>query len=179
MILIMSSFFECPDSPPGTLHSLGVGHHLFRLGDPVNAMYAVIEGEIALERVSKEGARLVLQRAGPGMLLAEASLFAQHYHCDAVARKPSRVRSVAISAVRAHFLRNPEALWAFTRHLAHEVQRGRLRAEMLSMRRLADRLNAWLLLQDGTMPPKGGRRLLAAELGVTPEALYRELARRR
>ena len=47
------------------------------------------------------------------------------------------------------------------------------------MRRLSDRLDAWLMMNLGKLPSKGGWLPLAAELGVTPEALYRELARRR
>ena len=59
------------------------------------------------------------------------------------------------------------------------IQAARQRAEILALPRLADRLDAWLALGDGVLPPRGRRRELAAELGVTPEALYRELARRR
>ncbi len=144
MIAIMSSFFEGLGALQPESRTLSTGQHLFRLGDQVDAMHTVIEGEITLERVSTEGARLVLQRAGPGMLVAEASLFADRYHCDAVVRTPAKVSSVTISAMRAHLSRRPEAHWAFTRHLTLEVQRGRMRAEMLSMRRLSDRLDAWL-----------------------------------
>lgn len=111
--------------------------------------------------------------------MAEASLFSDIYHCDAAALGPTEVRSLSIRAVRDYLSRNPDALWSLTRDLAHQVQRARLRAEMLAMKRLADRLDAWLLMHDGRLPPKGEWLPLAAELGVTPEALYRELARRR
>jgi hypothetical protein len=44
---------------------------------------------------------------------------------------------------------------------------------------VADRLDAWLAAGEGKLPAKGEGRGLAAEIGISPEALYRELARRR
>ena len=41
-----------------------------------------------------------------------------------------------------------------------------------------ERLDDWLDWNDGNLPPKGRWKSLAAELGVTPEALYRTLAQR-
>ncbi|MBB4189667.1 hypothetical protein GGE07_006363 [Sinorhizobium terangae] len=41
------------------------------------------------------------------------------------------------------------------------------------------RLDAWMTWSDGTLPAKGDRRALAEEIGVSPEALYREILRRR
>ncbi len=90
----------------------------------------------------------------------------------AVAIGPTEVRSISIGAVRDHLSRNPDALWSLARDLAHQVQRARLRAEMLAMKRLADRLDAWLVMHEGKLPPKGEWLPLAGELGITPEALY-------
>ncbi len=50
---------------------------------------------------------------------------------------------------------------------------------MLAIRSLARRLDAWLELNDFSLPPKGNWQTLARELAVSPEALYRELARRK
>jgi hypothetical protein len=46
------------------------------------------------------------------------------------------------------------------------------------VRVLAPRLDTWLDWR-GALPPKGDWLRLAAELGVSPEALYREIAKRR
>jgi len=63
-------------------------------------------------------------------------------------------------------------------HLALEVQRARANSELLSLKTVAARVDAWVTLNHGTLPPKGQWRQVASEIGVTPEALYRELARR-
>ena len=47
----------------------------------------------------------------------------------------------------------------------------------MGMKRVSARLDAWLSLRP--LPPKGEWAMLADDLGVTREALYRELARRR
>ncbi len=174
--MIMLSLFNAIDAPKADLQLIGAGQHLFSANDPVSALYEVISGEITLERISAHGTRLVLQRAQNGDLVAEASLYSDAYHCDAIAIVPSEVRSFRIAAVRNFLQSHPDVLSQLTRHLAHQVQQARYRAEMLSLRRVADRLEAWLLMTGGPLPPKGEWIALAAEIAVTPEALYRELA---
>jgi CRP-like cAMP-binding protein len=73
---------------------------------------------------------------------------------------------------------NPDLARAWARHLAIEVQRARAQAEVLSPRTVAERVDAWITLHDGALPPRGNWQQLASEIGVTPEPLYRELARR-
>jgi CRP-like cAMP-binding protein len=179
MIMIMLSLFNAIDAPKADLRLIDAGQHLFHMNDPVSVLYEVISGEITLERISVQGTRLVLQRAREGALVAEASIYADAYHCDAIAMAPSEVRSFSIAAVHSFLQTYPDALSKLTRHLALEVQHARFRAEMLSLRRVADRLEAWLLMTGGPLPSKGEWIALAAEIGVTPEALYRELASRK
>ncbi|MFW6077468.1 MAG: Crp/Fnr family transcriptional regulator, partial [Hyphomicrobiales bacterium] len=62
--------------------------------------------------------------------------------------------------------------------LARGVQAARLRAEIRSLPKVAERLDAWLG-EGNSLPEKGRWQDLAAEIGVTREALYRELSRRR
>jgi CRP-like cAMP-binding protein len=67
----------------------------------------------------------------------------------------------------------------WTQHLALELQRTRDRAELLSLKSVAAKVDAWLAIEGGSLPARGQWHRLAGEIGVTPEALYRELARRR
>jgi CRP-like cAMP-binding protein len=163
----------------GRLRTFAAGERLFARGDPVVALHFVVAGEARLVRHRPDGGRLVLQRAGPGAVLAEASLFATSYHCDGEAATPLTTRALPVAEARARLATRPELALAWAARLAHEVQRARQRAEILALPRLAERLEAWLALADGCLPPRGRWRELAAELGVTPEALYRRLARLR
>lgn len=53
-----------------------------------------------------------------------------------------------------------------------------MRAEIRSLKTVAERLDAWTA-EHGDIPENGQWHVLAAELSVSREALYRELARRR
>ncbi len=175
MIAIMSA------SPfqglPIARRSLAPGQVLFARAAPVVAVHRVVDGLVELVRHGADGSVLVLQRAGPGALLAEASLFSATYHCDAVARRESIVESVRVADLKARF-GDAAFAEAWMARLSHEVQATRLRAEILSLRTVAERLSAWL---DVNGPPPAETRWVdvAAEIAVSPEALYRELARRR
>jgi CRP-like cAMP-binding protein len=158
---------------------LAAGDILFRAGHPVRSLFLVASGALRLIRALPHGFELTLQRAGPGAILAEASLFTERYHCDATAIKDSVLHVAPLRRIRTALRNDPALAAAFIRHLAQEVQRARAQAETLSLKTVAERLDAWTTLNDGSPPPKGRWRQVASEIGVTPEALYRELARRR
>jgi hypothetical protein len=67
----------------------------------------------------------------------------------------------------------------FVPRLALELQRARSHAEIVSLKTVSACVDAWTMLNDGAPRAKGRWRQVAAAIGVTPEALYRELARRR
>lgn len=159
--------------------ALGAGEVLFRVGDPIRSLFLVVSGALVLSRPLPHGADLVLQRAGPGDVLAEASLFAQSYHCDAIAAQPSVMHVLRRQRVETALASDVVLARAWMAHLAQEVQRGRAVVEILSLKTVAERVDAWVALSDSGLPPKGHWRRVALEIGITPEALYRDLARRR
>jgi CRP/FNR family transcriptional regulator, dissimilatory nitrate respiration regulator len=180
MIAIMpASLFAYLDELPWREVTLDGGQRLFLRGDPVTSTFWVTAGGMLLIRHHGNGAALVLQRAGPGDVLAEASLFATEYHCDAVAEGTTTVRSVRRATVLSLLGNDSTFAATLAAHLASETQKARFRAELLTLRTVAERLDAWLSLHEGTLPDRGQWRPLAHALAVSPEALYRELARRR
>ncbi len=142
-------------------------------------MHLVVEGSVHLMRPQLNGVELILSRIHAGEIVAEASLYAEQYHCDVVAQGPVRTRA----ASREDVLRRLREDWNFTdawmRKLASDIRLCRAKVEILSLKTVADRLDAGLSLNTGVLPDKGGGKIVAAQLGVSPEAFYRELARRR
>lgn len=106
-------------------------------------------------------------------------MFSEHYHCDAMAAAKTHILAVPIGVIRDLLNDEPAFARAWTRHLSHELQSARKRAEIVSLRTVGARLDAWLTWNDGQLPSKGEWRRLAEEIGVSPEALYRELSGRR
>lgn len=155
------------------------GAYLFHRGDRVRSVFVVVSGGIDLTRFQEGGAPLVLQRAGPGSFLAEASVYSPVYHCDALAAERSVVCEMNRPAFLALLAEAPGVANLWAGHLAREVQAARYRAEILTRRGVADRLDGWLAWQGGVLPLKGAWKTIADQIGVSPEALYRELAKRR
>ena len=84
MILIMSRpLVDALSKLTEREQEFAAGKVLFRVGDRILALYVVVPGALHLTRALPHGAQLMLQRAGPDAILAEASLFATKYHCDA------------------------------------------------------------------------------------------------
>lgn len=161
----------------GVRRTLAADEVLFRREDEVTAAYLVLSGSIALERSLPNGDPLVLTRTGAGSLLAEASLFAERYHCDAVAREASVLLGLDRSVLVGRLGRAPQSALGLLADTSREVQRLRSRIEVLRLRRVSDRLTAWLGLHGPVT--QGHWADVAEAIGVTPAALYRELARRR
>ena len=177
MITIMSNFldslFHKSESRP-----LSVGETLFRTHDTVTDVFQVTSGAIVLRRVTIDGAELTLQDAQKGDVLAEASLYSPAYHCDAVARQNATIRSAPVTAVLARLRSSADLAELWAAHLAQSVQMARTRSEIRTLKTVSARFDAWLDL-GGQPPSKGKIQEVAAEIGVSREALYRELAKRK
>jgi CRP-like cAMP-binding protein len=155
------------------------GQYLFRLGDKVRVVHFIEEGSVHLVRHQADGSALILERAAPRSILAEASLYSDAYNCDAIATVLTRTLALPKRGIRARLATSPGFSEAWTKYIAHEVQRARLHAEILSLKTVAERLDAWIAWHDGHVPERGEWKPLAEQIGVSPEALYRELAKRR
>jgi CRP-like cAMP-binding protein len=154
------------------------GQPIFHMEDRVEALFLVISGKVELARIQRDGSKVVLHRAGPGSVIAEASLYSQRYHCDCYCTEAAEIRSIPWNTARLLLRSNSRLSEMWFAQLAAELQATRYRCELLTRNRVQDRLTGWLDWH-GPLPPKGQWKELAAELGVSPEALYREIQRRR
>jgi CRP-like cAMP-binding protein len=148
----------------GIERTLKAGQVLFRIGHRTAGFYEVVTGTIRLVRVDRAGREAVLHIAVAGETLAEASLFAPAYHCDAIAT----TKAVVLPAQ------------AFMAMLAHQVMTLRTNLELRNIHSARDRIRHYLALNAGadgrTVVVRGTLKDLANELGLTHEALYRTLA---
>jgi CRP/FNR family transcriptional regulator, dissimilatory nitrate respiration regulator len=177
---------NAPDWIPPTVlgaalrHSLAAGETLFLREDRPVGLYLLESGEVRLTRSDAEGREMTLFRAQPGETFAEASLFSEMYHCDAVASVPSVVYLLPRSAVLGAFASEPDIAQAFMATLARQVMNLRTRLENRNLRTARERVLHHLGLQasgmDRVVRVNGNLKAMAAELGLTHESLYRTLA---
>jgi len=164
----------------GVERALKAGEVLFRAEQRTVGLYEVITGKLRLVRVDRAGREALLHVAVAGETLAEASLFASAYHCDAIATTNAVVRLYPKAIVLAEFERNPEAAQAFMAMLARQVMKLRTRVEQRNIHSARDRVRHYLALNTGAdgrnVKVTGTLKDLAGELGLTHEALYRTLA---
>jgi len=160
---------------------LSAGESLFRAGGKSVGFYEVVGGTVRMLRTDRSGREAVLQTASAGETLAEASLFSPAYHCDGVASTEAVVRFYNKAAVLSELQRNPDFARAFAAMLARQVMGLRTRLERRNIHSARDRIRHFLTVNaeaDGrTVKLAGTLKALAADLGLTHEALYRTLAR--
>lgn len=154
---------------------------LFRQGDNASAIFEVEEGRLRLIRHTIDSHSVCLHTARPGELFAEAALFADTYHCDAVAAVDSRVRVYPKQKLLAGMRRDPALAEHYMVALAHQVHLLRSRLEERNIRSARERILHYLVLSSdpdsGAVPVHGTLKDIAAELGLTHEVFYRTLAR--
>ncbi len=177
--------FPVPDNAPEglrrhlTQQSVATGAALFRQGEPARAVYAIVSGAMRLERHTADGRTMIIHRARAGESLAEAALFADCYHCDAIAETSARVIVYPKEPMLALLRTDAEIAQTVTATLAQQVQSLRTRLELRNLRPARARVFAYLeLLADdhGNIVLDRPLKELASEIGLTHEAFYRALA---
>ncbi|SFQ74810.1 cAMP-binding domain of CRP or a regulatory subunit of cAMP-dependent protein kinases [Donghicola eburneus] len=147
-----------------------VGDIMFHQGGPTHGLYVVQTGRVYLERVGPDGERFIIHRAQAGTSFAEASVFSEVYHCDAVFVQAGTLIRIEKDAVLDAFA-DPEFARAFGRQAAQQIQAQRQMLEIVGIRRAEDRVLAGLVagLLDGSVIE------FAARLQLSHEATYRAL----
>ncbi|WP_168735279.1 Crp/Fnr family transcriptional regulator [Pseudothauera rhizosphaerae] len=161
------------------MRKLAAGATLFSADTPSAGVYTVVKGRVRLERITERGKEAVLFVAQPGAPFAEASIFSDVYHCSAVAVTNVSVNFYPKQKLLAEFRDNPVFTLAYARMLGHQLMLARTRLERANMNNAGERIRHFLMLETGpdgySLERPGALKELAAELSLTPEALYRTL----
>jgi len=149
---------------------------LFMTGTTPHSMLFLLEGEVRLMRVSYGGNEVIMQRIYGGFI-AEASLYAQTYHCDAVAVSDGILLDFPMARFRSA-LETAEFRDFWFSLLSTEVRKLRARCERLALNGTAERIIHYLQSEGsaGKITLTQTKKAWAAELGVSHESLYRTLA---
>src|ERR1700689_4811917 len=83
----------------GKMVALDAAQSVFKQGEAIRWLYRVVSGRVRLSRVLTRGSEITLARIGADGILAEASVFATRYHCDAIAETKSDVRRYSMRDV--------------------------------------------------------------------------------
>ena len=153
------------------------GERLFVKGQRPRYLFWVHAGQVVLERAAVNGASVVLQRTHQGFV-SEASLQSPRYHCDAMVVVDAHITRVPVPALLQALTDDPAFALRWIAMLNQEVRRLRLQCERLNLKGVQARVLHWLETEGtgGCCAVTAGYKSLAAELGVSHEALYRALA---
>jgi CRP-like cAMP-binding protein len=168
-----------PDDAVSETRTLKSGEALFRQGDVVKGIFRVERGVIRLERSTYDGRRVILHRSRVGQFFAEAAIFSDTYHCNAVAEEPCLVRCYPKAAVLEAVERDPVSATSLLATMAQQLHALRHRLELRSVRSARERVLLMLELQadpDGLIHLPGDVQDLAYDLGLTREVIYRTLS---
>lgn len=157
------------------IRRLDAGETLFAAGDETRGFFAVRTGRVKLVRFGSDGRETALFSAGPGERFAEASLFAERYQCDAIAVSDAEIACYPKAACLARLNADTPERLDLTADLAQQVM------TLRDIRSARERVLALLGPEAGedgrTVAFEGPLRETASAVGLTPEALYRTLAR--
>jgi CRP-like cAMP-binding protein len=160
--------------------SLARNEVLFRQGDKVPAIYFVDAGRLRLERRTFDGRLLILGITPAGQFFVEAALFADIFHCDAVATEPSQVSVYPKEAVLQALRSDPANAMSFLALMAHQVIELRQRLELMKIHSAKERVMLYFDfhadLDGGVVNLRSQLQDIAGELGLSREAFYRTLA---
>lgn len=158
---------------------MAAGDTLFHRGDKAFGIFFLASGRLRMLRVTPDGGTVTLHVARAGEMFAEASLFAERYHCDATAETDCEVWLYPKDQLTVRLRGDPASLWSFAAGLAGGLHGLRQRYELKQIRSAPERVLQLLRLrcdEQGVYRTTGSLKDLAAELGLTHEAFYRALA---
>ncbi len=166
--------------------SLGKDQILFHEGRPAEGFFALTEGSVKLVRFTAGGKEMLVHMVRRGQTFAEAALFGPRtYPVTAVAVEPSVVwlwpRGALVDLINS----SPELALGMILSMSIKARELVGTLELLTQRRVEERLAVYLLGRAGDRLLKTGdevvlaetKQLIAAQLGTAPEVLSRTFRR--
>jgi len=145
---------------------------LFHQGEQVTNLFYLVSGEVTLSRYGLTGDEIIIHQARPKETFAEAALFSEAYHCNAVATQATQLWKIDKAATLAFAKENPVFAIDLTARFAKQIQQLRSQKELLAVRSSTERV--YIALNQGLL--NTSIKQFAITIGLTHEAVYRALA---
>lgn len=145
---------------------------IFYQGEHVSHLFYLVSGEVTLSRYGLAGNEVIIHQARPRETFAEAALFSEVYHCDAIATQDTLLWKINKATTLAFAKENPVFAMALTARFARQIQQFRSQKELLAVRSAMERV--YLALNQGLL--NSNIKQFANAIGLTHEATYRALA---
>ena len=160
--------------------SLLKNEFLFHAGDSIKNFYLIKSGRVRMSRLTLDGKESVMYEGSRGKTFAEASLFSEHYHCDAIAIQNSTLdvfdKSMLLKALEKDTLLSND----YMAMLAQQVQKLRTQLELRNINSAHERVYKFLVLNanvEGEVILSASLKEIAHQLGLAHETFYRTLGK--
>lgn len=145
---------------------------LFHQGERVTNLFYLTSGEVTLSRYGLAGNEVIIHQAQPKETFAEAALFSEAYHCNAIATQDTELWKINKAATLGFAKENPVFAMDLTARFAKQIQQLRSQKELLAVRSATERV--YIALNQGLL--NTNIKQFANTIGLTHEATYRALA---
>ena len=166
-----------------TYQNVAAKQIIFQQGETADSIYFLLDGQIRLASFTEE--RIINHYfVSAGESFAEPALFADAYFCTAIADLPCGLAIISKDIFRQAIADDPHLAHAYMSQLITRFQTVKILLELRSIRSARERILQYLIRQvkqssDRTVVLRGSLKNLAMELGLSAEALSRNLSRLR
>jgi CRP-like cAMP-binding protein len=147
---------------------------LFNKFDFVNNIYFLLDGDIKIINKLKNNEHFIIENCKSFKFISLNSIFFDKYEFSAIAYNPSTVISIDINLFKSNLKENPVLSNQVSLDLASQLNYTYKKIEILGERTVYQRIKKWMIFNDGCLK-KGSYNIIAREIFVSKEALYKEL----
>jgi len=161
--------------PPHALSKLTLKKQetLFNQGDSVSGLFYLESGEVTLSRYGLAGEEIIIHLARSQETFAEAAIFSEAYHCNAVATENTLITKISTRTVLEYAENHPDFSVKLMARFASQIQTLRSQKELIAIRSAHERV--YIAISQGLL--KDSIKQFSATIALSHEATYRALAK--
>ncbi|MEM9537131.1 MAG: Crp/Fnr family transcriptional regulator [Cyanobacteria bacterium P01_E01_bin.45] len=168
-------------STSGTLRKFQKGELIYCQSHKADSMFILQSGRIKIERYTNDGKPVPLRIVRPGEMFGELSILNRVYFDNAVCELDSCVLTYPITLIQRAIDCQSETMKLFANNMLKTIQFMSYSLELRTIRSAQERVMRYLSLVKGAdekyVKLDRSYKDIAEQIGLTPEAFYRTLAK--